>query len=173
MKHLFEVIYMCGIAGEVSYSNSIKKNIDSFYKMQKVLAPRGPDQNGMYIKNNVALIHSRLSVIDIENGVQPMTSKFGEQEYTIVYNGELYNTDEIRDELKLSGYVFMTNSDTEVILKAFIHWKEECLKRFNGIFAFAIWDEYKKNLFFARDRVGVKPFFYTIKNNSFIFGLVL
>ena len=161
---------MCGIAGEVSFSNSVLKNKDSFYKMQKVLAPRGPDQSGIYIKDNVALIHTRLSVIDVENGIQPMTAKYGEKEYTIVYNGELYNTDEIRDELKLSGYVFMTHSDTEVVLKAFIQWKEECVKKFNGIFAFAIWDEYEKHLFFARDRVGVKPFFYTIKNNSFIFG---
>lgn len=161
---------MCGIAGEVSYSNSIIKNTDSFYKMQKVLAPRGPDQNGMYIKDNVALIHSRLSVIDIENGIQPMTAKFNNNEYTIVYNGELYNTDEIRNELKLSGHFFTTHSDTEVILKAFIQWREECLEKFNGIFAFAIWNEYEKNLFFARDRLGVKPFFYSIVNNSFIFG---
>lgn len=161
---------MCGIAGEVSYSNSIVKNIDSFYRMQKVLAPRGPDQNGIYVKDNVALIHTRLSVIDVENGIQPMTAKYGEYEYTIVYNGEIYNTEEIREELKLSGYFFMTHSDTEVILKAFIHWKEECVKKFNGIFAFAIWDEYDKKLFFSRDRLGVKPFFYSIQNDSIIFG---
>ncbi len=161
---------MCGIAGEVSFSNSVLKNKDSFYKMQKVLAPRGPDQNGLYIRDNVALIHTRLSVIDVKNGIQPMTAKYGEKEFTIVYNGELYNTDEIRDELKFSGHTFLTHSDTEVILKAFIHWKEDCVKKFNGIFAFAIWDEYEKQLFFARDRVGVKPFFYTTKNDSFIFG---
>jgi asparagine synthase (glutamine-hydrolysing) len=161
---------MCGIAGEVSYSNSIYKNKDSFYKMQKVLSPRGPDQNGIYIKDNTVLIHTRLSVIDIENGIQPMTSKFGDNEYSIVYNGELYNTDEIRNELKSDGHRFLTHSDTEVVLKAFIQWKEECLIKFNGIFAFAIWNEYEKNLFFARDRFGVKPFFYTTKNNSFIFG---
>ena len=92
MKMYFEVITMCGIAGEVSYSDKVSNNIDSFYKMQKVLAPRGPDQNGIYRKDNVALIHTRLSVIDIENGVQPMTVKYGDREYTIVYNGELYNT---------------------------------------------------------------------------------
>ncbi len=161
---------MCGIAGEVSYSNSIFKNKDSFLKMQKVLSPRGPDQNGIYIKDNTALIHTRLSVIDVENGIQPMTVKYGENEYSIVYNGELYNTDEIRNELKSFGYVFLTHSDTEVVLKAFIQWKEECLIKFNGIFAFAIWNECEKNLFFARDRIGVKPFFYSIKNESFIFG---
>ncbi len=161
---------MCGIAGEVSYNNPVIKNKDSFIKMQKVLEPRGPDQKGMYIKDNVALIHSRLAVIDIENGIQPMTFKFEQREYTIVYNGELYNTDEIRNELLLSGYRFSGHSDTEVVLKSYIQWKENCLKRFNGIFAFAIWDDYKKQLFFARDRMGVKPFFYAIKNNSFIFG---
>ncbi len=161
---------MCGIAGEVSYSNLISKNKEYFFKMQKVLAPRGPDQNGMYIKDNVALIHSRLCVIDVENGVQPMTVKYDEIEYSIVYNGEIYNTDEIRNELKILGHKFLTHSDTEVILKSFVQWKEECLNKLNGIFAFAIWDESERNLFFARDRMGVKPFFYTIVNDSFIFG---
>ncbi len=161
---------MCGIAGEVSFSNAVIKNKDSFIKMQKVLAPRGPDQNGMYIKDNVCLIHSRLCVIDIENGIQPMTAKYGEKEYTLVYNGELYNTDEIRDKLTLLGHNFLGHSDTEVVLKSFIQWKENCVKKFNGIFAFAIWDDSEKRLFFARDRIGVKPLFYTISNNSFIFG---
>ncbi len=161
---------MCGIAGEVSYSNSVIKNNDSFIKMQKVLEPRGPDQNGILIKDNVALIHSRLAVIDIENGIQPMTYKHGQREYTIVYNGELYNTEEIRNELLLCGHKFSSHSDTEVVLKSYVQWKENCLQKFNGIFAFAIWDNFENNLFFARDRMGVKPFFYTIKNNSFIFG---
>lgn len=161
---------MCGIAGEVSFSHSVIKNKDSFLRMQKVLAPRGPDQNGMIIKDNVALIHTRLAVIDIDNGKQPMTVKYGDKEFTIIYNGELYNTNEIRNELLEKGYYFSSHSDTEVVLKAFIEWKELCVEKFNGIFAFAIWDDYKKELFFARDRMGVKPFFYTIQNNSFIFG---
>lgn len=161
---------MCGIAGEVSFSSSVIKNKDSFLKMQKVLAPRGPDQNGIYIKDKVALIHSRLAVIDIENGIQPMWVKYGDVEYTIVYNGELYNTDEIRDELTASGHYFLSHSDTEVILKAYVQWKESCVEKFNGIFAFAIWDDREQRLFFARDRIGVKPLFYTVVNNSFIFG---
>ena len=161
---------MCGIAGEVCYSQAVIKNKDSFLRMQKVLEPRGPDQNGLYINDNVALIHSRLSVIDIENGVQPMMAIYGDDKYTIVYNGELYNTDEVRNELINSGHNFITNSDTEVILKAYVQWKDECVNKFNGICAFAIWDENKQHLFFARDRIGVKPFFYTIINNSFIFG---
>lgn len=161
---------MCGIAGEVSFSNSVIKNKDSFLRMQRVIAPRGPDQNGIYINNNVALIHSRLCVIDIENGLQPMTAKYGENEYTLVYNGELYNTDEVRDELKIRGYNFLGHSDTEVILKAYIEWKDECVNKLNGIFAFAVWDNNEQRLFFARDRIGVKPLFYTVVNNSFIFG---
>lgn len=161
---------MCGIAGEVSYSQSVIKNKDSFLRMQKVLEPRGPDQKGLYLNDNAALIHSRLAVIDIENGIQPMTVKYGEDKYTIVYNGELYNTDEVKNELIEFGHKFYTNSDTEVILKAYVQWNDESVNKLNGIFAFAIWDESKQSLFFARDRIGVKPFFYSIVNDSFIFG---
>lgn len=161
---------MCGIAGEVSFTNSIIENKDSFLKMQKVIAPRGPDQNGIYINDNVALIHTRLCVVDIENGLQPMTAKYGEREYTLIYNGELYNTEEIRKELIQCGHKFLGHSDTEVVLKSYIQWKENCVDKFNGIFAFTVWDNTEKRLFFARDRIGVKPFFYTVVNNSFIFG---
>ena len=161
---------MCGIAGEVSFNGSVIKNKDSYLKMQKVLAPRGPDQNGIYINDNVALIHTRLAVIDVENGLQPMTVKYDDKTFTIVYNGELYNTEEIRNKLINLGHRFNTNSDTEVVLKAYVEWKDICVEKFNGIFAFAIWDEAKKQLFFARDRIGVKPLFYSIKNQSFIFA---
>ena len=138
---------MCGIAGEVSFTNSVIKNKNSFLRMQKVLEPRGPDQNGICIKDKVALIHSRLCVIDIENGLQPMTAKYGENEYSLVYNGELYNTDEVRSELKLCGHKFLGHSDTEVVLKAYIEWKDECVNKFNGIFAFAVWDSKEQRLF--------------------------
>ena len=161
---------MCGIAGEVSFSNSVTKNKDSFLRMQKVLSPRGPDQNGIYIDKNVALIHTRLCVIDIENGIQPMSFKCDENEYTLVYNGELYNTEEIRAELINYGHRFMGHSDTEVVLKSYVQWKDECVNKFNGIFAFAIWEKHSNKLFFARDRIGVKPLFYSIVDNSFIFA---
>lgn len=161
---------MCGIAGEVSFENAVVKNKDSFLRMQKVLAPRGPDQNGIFINDKAALIHSRLCVIDIENGRQPMSVKYGEKEYTLVYNGELYNTEEIRNELLEHGYKFNSHSDTEVVLKSYVEWKENCVNKFNGIFAFAVWDNYEQRLFFARDRIGVKPFFYTVVDKSFIFG---
>ena len=162
---------MCGIAGEVSFSNSVIKNKDSFLRMQKVLAPRGPDQNGIYIKDNAALVHSRLCVIDIENGIQPMTTKYGENEYTLVYNGELYNTDEIRDELKLLGHKFVGHSDTEVVLKAYVEWKEKCVEKFNGIFAFGVYEVNNQKLYLCRDRIGVKPLFYTHKNKDFVFNI--
>ena len=99
-----------------------------------------------------------------------MTVRYGEKEFTIVYNGELYNTDEIREELKLHGYSFLGHSDTEVILKSYVEWKDICVEKFNGIFAFAIWDNEEQKLFFARDRIGVKPLFYSIIEDSFIFG---
>ena len=161
---------MCGIAGEVSYSGAVSNNKESFLKMQKLLHPRGPDQNGEYIDGKAALLHSRLCVIDIENGKQPMTADYGEKRYVIVYNGELYNTEEIRKELSLLGHKFNGHSDTEVILKAYIEWKEECVIKFNGIFAFCIWDKAEEKLFFARDRIGVKPLFYTTVGDSFIFA---
>ena len=161
---------MCGIAGEVSFTNSLMENKESYFRMQKVIAPRGPDQNGIYINNNAALIHTRLCVVDIENGLQPMTVKYGNNEYTLVYNGELYNTDEIRNELLQYGHKFLGHSDTEVVLKAYIQWQDKCVEKFNGIFAFTVWDNTEKRLFFARDRIGVKPLFYSIVNDSFIFG---
>lgn len=161
---------MCGIAGEVSYSGAVSNHKESFLKMQKLLHPRGPDQKGEYIDENAALLHSRLCVIDIENGKQPMTADYGEKRYVIVYNGELYNTEEIRKELLAEGHNFNGHSDTEVILKSYIQWKEECVNKFNGIFAFCIWDKSQQKLFFARDRIGVKPLFYTTDGNSFIFA---
>lgn len=161
---------MCGIAGEVSYSGAVSNNKESFLKMQKLLHPRGPDQNGEYIDGKAALLHSRLCVIDIENGKQPMTADYGEKRYVIVYNGELYNTEEIRKELSLLGHKFNGHSDTEVILKAYAEWKEDCVIKFNGIFAFCIWDKAEEKLFFARDRIGVKPLFYTTVGDSFIFA---
>lgn len=161
---------MCGIAGEISYTVNLKNKENDFLKMQKVLAPRGPDQKGEYITEKAALVHRRLSVIDLQGGKQPMSALADGNRYVIVYNGELYNTAEIRKELIECGIDFETTSDTEVVLKSFIKWKESCVEKFNGIFAFAVWDEKNESLFAARDRIGVKPFFYSIVNGNFIFG---
>lgn len=157
---------MCGIAGMVG-------QIPSQYvleRMQKTMQRRGPDQQGCWVHENVALLHNRLAVIDIEGGRQPMQRSDGNHAYCMVYNGELYNTQELRDALMDSGHHFETHSDTEVLLAAYMQWGEDCLTRLNGIYAFAIWNIQTKTLFFARDRIGVKPLFFTHKNGEFVFA---
>jgi asparagine synthase (glutamine-hydrolysing) len=157
---------MCGIAGAVNAN----LDYETLIKMVNSLKRRGPDDDGMYINGETALLHTRLAVIDIENGKQPMVSSEYGGEYSIVYNGELYNTDDVRNALRELGISFKTHSDTEVVLKAYICWGEKCLEKFNGIFAFAIWSSNEHRLFFARDRLGVKPFFYRHHKDGFIFS---
>lgn len=161
---------MCGIAGAVSYRCPIQDDKNRFLQMQKVLEPRGPDACDAYFTENAALLHTRLAVIDLKNGAQPMQTVYGGNRYTVVYNGELYNTNEIRNDLLTCGHTFVGHSDTEVLLKAYIEWREKCVDRFNGIFAFAVWDETKQSLFMARDRIGVKPFFYAQTDTHFLFA---
>lgn len=157
---------MCGIAGILTESIDLREEKPMIENISKTLKMRGPDAKGEYVTADTALIHRRLSVIDVENGSQPM--RFGK--YIIVYNGELYNTEEIRDELKSFGYLFDTHCDTEVVLKAYDKWKEESVKKLNGIFAYAVYDEKDKSLFLARDRIGVKPCFYAKVGNLFAFA---
>lgn len=152
---------MCGIAGMIGEIPSRKV----LEQMQNTMRRRGPDQKGVWVKHGTALLHNRLAVIDIEGGRQPMQREHA----VIVYNGELYNTAEVRTDLAKQGYVFSTHSDTEVVLTAYLAWGEACLERLNGIYAFAVWDMQKQELFFARDRIGVKPFFfYREKRHIFI-----
>jgi len=160
---------MCGIAGAISFLDDMREDMKIYENMQKSMIRRGPDQRGIIITENSALIHTRLAVIDIKGGRQPMKFIAGEHCYTIVYNGELYNTNEVRSELE-SDFDFETTSDTEVVLKSYVRWGADCVNKFNGIFAFAIWDEYNKKLFIARDRIGVKPFFYFMNDRKFIFA---
>jgi asparagine synthase (glutamine-hydrolysing) len=157
---------MCGIAGEVSFREDMRRMTGVLEEMSRVLAPRGPDAEGMYADENACLAHRRLIVIDPENGKQPMM--FGN--FTIVYNGELYNTEEIRSELRKRGAEFVGHSDTEVVLKAYIEFGERCVELFNGIFAFAVWDSGKRRLFLARDRIGVKPLFYSLTESGLVFA---
>lgn len=157
---------MCGIAGILTESIDLREEKPMIENISKTLKMRGPDAKGEYVTADTALIHRRLSVIDVENGSQPM--RFGK--YIIVYNGELYNTEEIRNELKSFGYRFDTHCDTEVVLKAYDKWKEESVKKLNGIFAYAVYDEKDKSLFLARDRIGVKPCFYAKVGNLFAFA---
>lgn len=157
---------MCGIAGIISQSIDLRAQKPLIEKMSATLKMRGPDGKGEYITADTALIHRRLAVIDVERGGQPM--RFGK--YVIVYNGELYNTDEVRNVLISCGYEFDTHCDTEVVLKAFDKWQEESVKKLNGIFAYAIYDRQDKRLFIARDRIGVKPLYYSQLENQFAFA---
>lgn len=160
---------MCGITG-IYNLNSKSQNQNSkliIEKMTDTLVHRGPDDEGYFIDKNIALGHRRLSIIDLTKaGHQPM--KFGD--FIIVYNGEIYNYLEIREELIAKGYQFKTRTDTEVILAAYQEWGEKCLSRFNGMWAFAIYDVKKNELFCSRDRLGVKPFYYYQDHNQFIFA---
>ncbi|RCW42651.1 asparagine synthase (glutamine-hydrolyzing) [Paenibacillus prosopidis] len=161
---------MCGITGWIDWNRDLTKQSESLEKMTDTLAPRGPDASGTWISAHCALGHRRLSVIDPENGAQPMIRHTGDDKYVVVYNGELYNALELRKELESRGRAFTTNCDTEVLLVAFMEWGKACVERFNGIFAFAIWDVAEQELFLARDRLGVKPLFYSTQDGLFIFG---
>lgn len=161
---------MCGITGWVDYKRSLEGERDVVTKMAETLAKRGPDDNKVWIKGNVAFGHKRLIVVDPEGGKQPMTCLKDEANYAICYNGELYNTEDIRKELLRRGYTFKGHSDTEVLLASYMEWKEECVDHLNGIYAFAVWDEQKEQVFIARDRLGVKPLFYKYDSGRLLFG---
>ncbi len=161
---------MCGIAGWLDSERSLYDENEKLREMSRCLRRRGPDEHGEYIRRNAALLHRRLSVIDPQYGQQPMSTLYEGEKYTIVYNGELYNTEELRDELKAAGFGFGTRSDTEVLLKAYCYYKESCAEKLNGIFAFAVYEETAHRLFLCRDRVGVKPLFYHRYPGGLVFG---
>ncbi|MEY8753560.1 asparagine synthase (glutamine-hydrolyzing) [Peribacillus frigoritolerans] len=161
---------MCGITGWVHFQKDLRTKTKTLENMTKTLAKRGPDEDNVWSEAHVAFGHKRLTVVDAEGGKQPMTKNHENGRYTLCYNGELYNTEDIRKQLLLKGYSFNGHSDTEVLLTSYIEWKEKCIDLFNGIFAFAIWDEKEQKLFVGRDRMGVKPFFYAERDGGFIFG---
>jgi len=161
---------MCGIVGWTDFYGNLINETDLLKPMAEKLSNRGPDASGYWISEEAALGHRRLVVVDPEGGQQPMIRKKGSNLYVLVYNGELYNTEDIRKELVLKGCAFQGWSDTEVLLSAYIEWGEACLQKLNGIFAFAIWESEKKTLFLARDRIGVKPLFYSQRENAFLFA---
>ena len=166
------MIFMCGITGFVNF----KESVDGKYyreigeRMAARIAHRGPDAQGIWQSPHAVLSHARLAVIDPQGGAQPMTRIWDGYEYTIVYNGELYNTKEIKRELLNDGCSFTTTSDTEVLLMAYIKYGAGCVHVLNGIYAFAIWDGKKQQLFMCRDRFGVKPLFYSVKDDFLLFG---
>ena len=135
-------------------------------QMSAAIAPRGPDASGLYVDDDAYLVHRRLAVIDPDNGAQPMS--FGG--YTLVYNGELYNTAELRRELERRGVEFSGHSDAEVVLRSYVEFGGSCVEMFNGIFAFAVWDSRRRTLFLARDRIGVKPLFYSLTSDGIVFA---
>ncbi|MDF2943508.1 MAG: Asparagine synthetase [Herbinix sp.] len=165
---------MCGIAGFCNIKADYTRDADRWHKvlggMKKALRHRGPDEEDEFLVPQIGLAHTRLSIIDLSRGHQPMTREKLGTSYTIVYNGELYNTSELRDNLIRMGYLFKSHSDTEVILIGYMAFGIEFIKEMNGIFSFAIWDDNNKSLCLVRDRLGVKPLFYTVKDNTIIFA---
>lgn len=158
---------MCGIAGIVNFTGACVNPRDLWH-MAGAMKHRGPDDQGVFVKDNVSLAHTRLSIIDLSSaGHQPMTSIDGS--LVLTYNGEVYNYIEIREELE-GQFLFRTKTDTEVILNAYRRWGVGCLDHFNGMFAFALYDVFRRELFLARDRFGVKPLYYTQDNERFIFA---
>ena len=163
---------MCGIVGFTNYDGNMRNEEAQrvLTNMNNTLSKRGPDENGIYIKEDICIAHRRLIVIDPEGGKQPMICKYLGNTYVITYNGQIYNTKELRETLEKSGFTFEGHCDTEVLLKAFIYYGYNVVNHLNGIFAFAIWNEGKKELFLARDHFGVKPLFYSVKDNQLIFA---
>lgn len=159
---------MCGIAGIVHLDRERPVNHFLLKKMTDTLIHRGPDGSGLHIEGNVGLGHRRLSIIDLSTGDQPQFND--DQSIAIVFNGEIYNYLELRDELRKLGYCFRTNSDTEVIIRAYEHWGVDCQQKLNGMWAFALWDSRERKLFLSRDRLGEKPLYYSLVDNTLLFG---
>lgn len=164
---------MCGIAGWVDWQRDLRQEREMaiIERMTAALIPRGPDDQGIWVDEHTLLGHRRLIVLDPLGGTQPMIKVHQGQTYVIVFNGEIYNYQELRSKLKSLGHSFVTaNSDTEVLLHAYIEWGIDCVYYLNGIFAFAVWDELRQHLLLARDRLGVKPLFYRAAPNSLLFA---
>ena len=167
-------VIMCGIAGFCNFDADFLQDAEAWTRvlvgMRTAIAHRGSDQTGEYLRRNIGLAHTRLSIRDLAGGAQPMLRRRGNREYAIVYNGEIYNADELKRDLLSRGCGFETTCDTEVILYGYMEYGMEIAEKLNGIFAFAIWDGYRDTLFLCRDRLGVKPLFFDLKGPNFVFG---
>ena len=165
---------MCGIAGFCGFRQNYTENSAFWAKilidMRKSIAHRGSDNTGEFLASHIGLSHTRLSIRDLSNGAQPIIREQNGKKYVIIYNGELYNADELKRDLLEAGYVFETTTDTEVILFAYMRWGIDFVNMLNGIYAFAIWDEERERLILYRDRFGIKPLFYAIRNEMLVFG---
>ena len=161
---------MCGILGIINFHKNILDDKEILFKMENSLTKRGPDEEGHYLSKNVLFGHRRLVVVDKDGGKQPMIKNIENKEYILIYNGELYNTEDLRKDLLNKGFKFNSYSDTEVLLNSYICYKEKSVEKLNGIFSFAVFDKKENTIFLARDQMGVKPLFYSIKNNNIIFA---
>jgi asparagine synthase (glutamine-hydrolysing) len=160
---------MCGIAGFTQYRKDVADASGLLDKMGTAIQHRGPDAAGVFVDEQVAMVHRRLSIIDLsESGAQPMHSPSGR--YVIVYNGEIYNFQSLRTELEKDGLIFKGTSDTEVLIALYEKYGAECLELLNGMFAMAIWDKRDQVLFLARDRLGKKPLYFYQKDERFLFA---
>ena len=159
---------MCGITGIYHFDSNRPVSYKQLKKMTDIIRYRGPDDEGHYVEGSIGLGHRRLAIIDLNTGDQPMFNE--DKSIALVYNGEIYNYVELREELISLGFSFSTNSDTEVIIKAYEAWGTDCQSKFNGMWAFALWDKRSNQLLLSRDRIGEKPLHYTMVDNSIIFG---
>ena len=157
---------MCAIAGMIG----LVADDRICRKMLETMKRRGPDDKGIYQQGLCTLLHTRLAIVDPEGGRQPMVMEWAGETYVLVYNGELYNTEELRTELIRCGHRFAGYSDTEVVLHAYVQWRDKCVEKMNGIFAFGVWENKGDRLFLARDRIGVKPLFYTLQKDGLLFA---
>ncbi len=161
---------MCGIAGWVHWERDLSTQAATMEQMADAMSCRGPDDQGIWMSRNAVFSHRRLIVVDPAGGRQPMVRTEGSEPVVLVYNGELYNTQELRDRLRELGHHFHGHSDTEVVLASYMQWGVDAVHRFNGIFACGIWDQAHRSLWLVRDRLGVKPLFWAIRRNSLIFA---
>ena len=159
---------MCGIAGIVAADRLHADERARLPLMRDVLTHRGPDEAGLFVDERAGLAHRRLSIVDLASGQQPLGNEDGSIQ--VVFNGEIYNHAEIRPELEAHGHVYRTRSDTETIVHAYEQWGDSCVERFRGMFAFAIWDANRQRLLLARDRMGIKPLYWTVVRNRLLFG---
>src|SRR5579862_3849212 len=158
---------MCGICGKVGFDRDASVSGALIRNMLDTIRHRGPDDEGIYLSPQVGLGHARLAIIDLNTGHQPLCNEDGT--VWIVFNGEIYNYRELRSLLLAKGHVFKTQTDTEVIVHLYEEFGPRCLEKLRGMFAFALWDENKKSLLLARDRVGIKPLYYSLTQDSIIF----
>ena len=161
---------MCGICGVFTFGSHEEVNPQRLTAMARTMVHRGPDDEGTYVNpdRKVGFGFRRLSIIDLSSGHQPMTNEDGS--IWIVFNGEIYNHGELRQELEAKGHTYRTKADTESVIHAYEEWGMDCVQRLRGMFAFAIWDERQRKLFLARDRIGIKPLYYTSQSGNFLFG---